>query len=162
MHIYRINNKKEAKMLRTVSKEVFFPLSKEDLSEASEVLSIALHDSSKCIGVSAIQCGIDKRYFWSMIGKKHRLFINPEIIWHSKQMQPTQEACLSTNMSNRVNEFYVLRRYRYIVLKWYDEKGKVHCKLFGAKYTRRLLHELDHLNGRLITDEGTFTFTKNY
>lgn len=162
MYIYRINSKKEVKMLHAVSKEVCLPLSDKDLSEAKEVLNTALLDSPKCIGVSAIQCGIDKRYFWSTIGKKYKLFINPEIVWHSKTMQPTREACLSTNRHNHVNEFYVLRRYRYIILKWYDEKGKIHFRLFGAKYTRRLLHELDHLNGKLITDEGTFTFTKNY
>ena len=162
MYIYRINSKKEVKMLHAVSKEVCLPLSDKDLSEAKEVLNTALLDSPKCIGVSAIQCGIDKRYFWSTIDKKYKLFINPEIVWHSKTMQPTQEACLSTNRYNHVNEFYVLRRYRYIILKWYDEKGKIHFRLFGAKYTRRLLHELDHLNGKLITDEGTFTFTKNY
>lgn len=162
MYIYKINKKKENKMLHTVSEEVCFPLSEKDLAEANEVLNTALSESQSCLGVSAIQCGINKRYFWLMIDKKYKLFINPEVVWHSKMMQPTKESCLSTNITDNVNMFYMLHRYRYIMIKWYDEKGKAHCRLFCSKYTRRLLHELDHLNGRLITDKGLFVSTKNY
>lgn len=46
-------------------------------------------------------------------------------------------------------------RYDEIQLKYYDEEGNVHQQIENGFYARVLQHEIDHLNGVLITDRLT-------
>lgn len=160
MYIYNCSDQNELNVLHKISEEISVPLSGSVISEAKNVLQASLRYNSKCIGVSAIQCGIKKRYFWLKINDKHRLFINPIIINHSRfTKQIAIESCMSTNTIDKKDKYYVLLRYRWVELEWYDEDGNKYTERFNKEDTRHILHELDHLDGKLINEKGMYLFT---
>lgn len=75
------------------------------------------------------------------------IIINPKIISHSKQTNTTEEGCLSLP-DITLN----IPRYNKIKVLYYDLEG--HRKKIKASglFARVLQHEIDHLNGILITD----------
>ncbi|HEV2594020.1 MAG TPA: peptide deformylase [Sphingomicrobium sp.] len=83
----------------------------------------------------------------SPIIRQPRVFINPEVLWHSDNEIPYTEGCLS------VPEQYaeVLRPDR-IRARWDDEHGKSHEEEIEGLLAVCLQHEMDHLNGVLFID----------
>lgn len=74
------------------------------------------------------------------------VLINPQIIYHSKQMAVEKEGCLSVG-----NKEIAVPRYDKIVVQFQDEFGKKQ-KLKARGYLARIIqHEVDHLEGRTIT-----------
>lgn len=74
-------------------------------------------------------------------------FINPEIIWHSKEVIFENEGCLSVpDQSSEVE------RFAEVKVKYLDYNGneqEVHAEGYLAII---LQHEIDHLNGVLYID----------
>lgn len=104
------------------------------------------------IGLAANQVGKDLRIFVieENLAKEARvpdIFINPEITNYSKEKIVMEEGCLS------IPGYWVnIERSKKIMFKALDENGK---KIkFKAKnlLARVIQHEVDHLNGKLITD----------
>jgi peptide deformylase len=87
-------------------------------------------------GLAAPQVGIDGRFFVTTWGE---VFVNPKISLF-KNRYWTTEGCLSLDGQ------YKVHRYEGITL----EDGR---QYYGHK-AQVILHELDHLNGILISDEG--------
>ena len=83
----------------------------------------------------------------SPIIRQPRVFINPEVLWHSDNEVPYTEGCLS------VPEQYaeVLRPDR-IRARWDDEHGTSHEEEIEGLLAVCLQHEMDHLNGVLFID----------
>ena len=79
--------------------------------------------------------------------KVPRVFINPEVLWHSDTEVPYTEGCLS------IPEQYaeVLRPDR-IRARWRDERGKTYEEEIEGLLAVCLQHEMDHLNGVLFID----------
>ena len=73
--------------------------------------------------------------------------INPEITWKSSECVIMEEGCLS------VPEHYIdIERPREIKVKFKTREGKYNkWKLKGIP-ARIVLHEIDHLDGKLMTD----------
>ena len=112
------------------------------------------------IGLAAVQVGVPIRLLVidlqepadpedpeSGTIKDPKVFINPEILWHSDTEVPYTEGCLS------VPEQYaeVLRPDR-IRARWQDEKGKTYEEEIEGLLAVCLQHEMDHLNGVLFID----------
>lgn len=100
----------------------------------------------ECVGLAAGQLGINERVFVMHDGKEYAIFINPRIV-ETGPMEDTQiEGCLS--IPGR--KFAVTRATSITV------KDAVRTKPFELSgWTARVwLHELDHLNGKLISDRG--------
>ena len=104
------------------------------------------------IGLAANQIGQDFKIFVieENLAKEARVpntFINPEITDYSKEKSIEEEGCLS------IPDYWVdIPRSKKIMFKALDENGK---KIkFKAKnlLARVIQHEVDHLNGRLISD----------
>jgi peptide deformylase len=99
-------------------------------------------------GLSACQVGENIRMF--VVPKElsqQWLFINPEIIKISRKTETMEEGCLSLP-----NVFLPIKRATSLKVKALDEKGK-EFKLKAKDLLARIIqHELDHLNGILITD----------
>ncbi len=101
------------------------------------------------IGLSGIQINIKKSIFIIDILKKKNsklIFINPKII-KKKKIIKSIEGCLSIP-----NKYIKIKRYKYLIIKSYNIKGKK-----NIFYTKNLLsiciqHEIDHINGKLIID----------
>lgn len=153
------------KILRTVSKEVTFPLTKKD-KETIDTMIKYLHDSQidelsekydlrPGMGMSAIQLGIPKRYFVVVHEVDEGEFdtyilINPRIISNSMEKIYVEEGegCLSVNRPVAG----IVPRYARVTMEAYDMEGrKIHIR-GREELAICFQHELDHLNGILFID----------
>lgn len=152
--------------LRTISKEVKFPLSDEDKKAIdlmieyltnSQIDKIAKkYDLRPGMGLAAIQLGIPKRFFVVVHEQeiketfKNYIIINPKIVSNSEEKIYVEEGegCLSVNRECDG----IVPRYARVTIEGFDIDGN------PVKYRGReelaiaFQHELDHLNGILFTD----------
>ena len=159
-------------ILRTVSEEVTFPLSKEDRQTIDTMIQY-LHDSQipslaeeynlrPGWGMSAIQLGVPKRYFVVVNEltdpeteeeKKEfetYILINPKIISNSVEQIYVDEGegCLSVNRPVEG----IVPRYARVTMEAYDMDGnKIHVRA-REDLAICFQHEYDHLNGILFVD----------
>ena len=153
------------KRLRLISKEVNFPLSKEDKKHIDDMIEY-LHNSQieelsekynlrPGMGMSAIQLGIPKRYFVVVDEVEEGQFdtyvlINPKMISNSMEEIYVEdgEGCLSVNRAVEG----IVPRYARVTFEAYDLDGKlVHIRA-REELAICFQHELDHLNGILFVD----------
>ena len=158
------------KRLRQISKEVTFPLSKEDRDTIDTMIQY-LHDSQidelsekydlrPGMGLSAIQLGIAKRYFVVVYEVSDPdaeekefetyILINPKIISNSMEQIYVEEGegCLSVNRPVEG----IVPRYARVTMEAYDLEGrKIHVRA-REDLAICFQHELDHLNGILFVD----------
>ncbi len=98
------------------------------------------------IGLAAPQVGVDARIIVVDIGKGAIKIANPMII-KINGSDIMEEGCLSVPNT----QIKIKRPYK-AVIEGMDEKGmQIEIKAEGL-LSRVLLHEIDHLNGRLIID----------
>ena len=76
-----------------------------------------------------------------------RVFINPEVLWHSDTEVPYTEGCLSVP-----EQYAEVMRPDKIRARWQDETGKVYEEEIEGLLAVCLQHEMDHLNGVLFID----------
>ncbi len=75
------------------------------------------------------------------------VLINPKITWQSKETTIEKEGCLSCG-----NTEIEVPRYKKVHIEHLDLDGKK-CKIKARGYLARVMqHEIDHLEGKLITD----------
>jgi peptide deformylase len=104
------------------------------------------------IGLAAIQIGVPKRVITMDLSKKEddhkpQVFINPEIIWNSKETSKYEEGCLS------IPEYYEeVERPAQVKVKYLDLDGKAHEIEASGLFATCLQHEIDHTNGVLFID----------
>ena len=154
------------KILRTVSKEVNFPLSEKD-KESIKLMIEYLTNSQidklakkynlrPGMGMAAIQLGIDKRYFVVVHEQeiketfKTYIIINPKIVSSSLEMIYVEEGegCLSVN--REVNG--IIPRHARVTVTGYDMDGNKIKVRAREELAIAFQHEIDHLNGILFTD----------
>ncbi|MCL2704820.1 MAG: peptide deformylase [Spirochaetaceae bacterium] len=113
------------------------------INEMTEIL-----EKKNGVGLAAPQIGEKKRIFITKVpGDILRVFINPEIIQTSQELETYEEGCLSIPgvWANVV-------RPSAIIIQAYDIKGKIFKIEVDGVLSRVIQHELDHLNGILFTD----------
>ncbi len=154
------------KILHQVSKEVTFPLSKEDKKNIKDMLlylkmsQIEEYSDKYCLrpgmGLSYVQIGVLKRIFVICDeyeeGKfKDYVIINPEIISESEEMiyVGEGEGCLSVNRDVEG----IVPRHARLTVKAYDEEGNEFTIRVREEIAIAFQHEIDHLNGILFTDK---------
>lgn len=100
------------------------------------------------VGLAAPQVGILQRIFVIDVYDDHglRVFINPEILEVSGS-QVGEEGCLSIP-----NEFEDVERPNYVKVKALNEKGEEFILEGTELLARAILHENDHLEGKLFID----------
>ena len=154
------------KILRSVSKEVSFPLSDEDRKNIdlmieyltnSQIDKLAKkYNLRPGMGMAAIQLGIDKRYFVVVHEQdinetfKTYIVINPKIVSSSEEMIYVEEGegCLSVN--REVNG--IIPRHARVTVTGYDMDGNEIKIRAREELAIAFQHEIDHLNGILFTD----------
>ena len=112
------------------------------------------------IGLAAVQVGVPIRLLVidlqepedpedpeSKVVRDPRVFINPEILWHSETEVPYTEGCLSVP-----EQYAEVMRPDRIRARWQDEKGKAYEEEIEGLLAVCLQHEMDHLNGVLFID----------
>jgi len=104
------------------------------------------------IGLAAVQIGVAKRVVVTDLSKKDeqqepRVFINPEIVWASKEKSTHEEGCLS------IPEYYEeVERPTAVKVKYLDLDGKTHEISAEGLFATCIQHEIDHINGVLFID----------
>lgn len=154
------------KMLRTVSKEVVFPLSEKDKKMVEDALKYlemsqieeysAKYNLRPGMGLAFIQLGVPKRIFVVVNEIEDGIFeryvaINPKIISYSEERIYVEEGegCLSVNRP--VDG--IVPRYARIKVEAQDLNGEVHTYRLREDLSVAFQHELDHLNGVLFVDK---------
>ena len=108
--------------------------------------------TGKGIGLAANQVGINKRFYavdlsYFDVVKNPVVIINPEIVEISDNIAVGEEGCLSFPKL-----FFELERPEEVTVKGLDINGEELVLEGRGLLARVLLHELDHLNGRLFID----------
>ncbi len=153
------------KTLRTVSKEVKFPLTDKDkkmIEDSLKYLEMSQIDeySEKYnlrpgMGLAFIQLGVPKRIFVVVDEVEDGVFekyvaINPKIISYSEELIYVDEGegCLSVNRPVEG----IVPRYARIKVEAQDVNGEAHIYRLREDLSVAFQHELDHLNGILFVD----------
>ncbi len=105
-------------------------------------------DRGRGVGLAAVQVGKLFRLFVTRVpGDSPRVFINPDILETSIEMEPFEEGCLS------IPGLYtdVIRPSPVRVQAW-NLKGKPFSLSVDGYLARVIQHEYDHLNGILFID----------
>lgn len=100
--------------------------------------------------MAAPQVGICKRVIVMNLGATPFALINPDITWKSVAMQDVWDDCLS------VPDCVVrVQRHASISVQYQDEQGRVRqWEQLSADLAELVQHELDHLDGILMTDRA--------
>ncbi len=153
------------KRLKEMSKEVIFPMTKEDLHHIDEMVEyltnsqneeLALkYDLRPGMGMAAIQLGVAKRYITIVNEVDEGEFetyvvINPKIISNSLEMIYVEsgEGCLSINRETEG----IVPRYARVTVEGFDTLGNKIKIRAREELAIAFQHEIDHLNGILFTD----------
>ncbi|WP_419419539.1 peptide deformylase [Legionella sp. D16C41] len=162
MNIITIEQEANKKMLTSVAKPVQFPLTQEDwqLVNAMKEKLFALEG----VGLAAPQINQSKQIIAIYIPlnaallRKEKVISYPLHVLFNPKYEPIDESektvdfesCYSvSSKSGKVP------RYRKIKLTYFDEAGIQHETIEEGFYARVLQHEIDHLNGTLITNRLT-------
>lgn len=154
------------KRLRLVSKEVTFPLSKEDKENIKKMLDYLKisqieewrekYDLRAGMGLSYVQIGVPKRIFVVVDEVEENEFenyilINPKIISNSEELiyVGEGEGCLSVNREVEG----IVPRYARITVEAFDIEGNPFTIRVREDLAIAFQHEMDHLNGILFVDK---------
>ncbi len=154
------------KRLRLTSKEVTFPLSKEDKDTINDMLTYLemsqIEEYNKKYnlragwGMACIQLGIPKRIFVIVEETEKEKFkkyvvINPKVISHSEELVfvGEGEGCLSVNREVEG----IVPRYARMNVEAYDIDGNKYTIRVREELSVAFQHEMDHLDGILFVDK---------
>ena len=99
------------------------------------------------VGIAAPQVGVHKRLSVLMF-EQPLILVNPVLVAKSKEMFTFEEGCLSVP-----GYFAEKQRPRFIRVAYQNEKGE-QMELSATELTAFcILHEMDHLDGKLFVDD---------
>lgn len=139
--------------LRTISTPV------GEVTDTTRALIADMFDSmyaARGIGLAAIQIGVPERVLVIDLqdedeeGKpvrSPRVFINPEIIEATPELNVYTEGCLSVP-----DQYAEVERPARCRARWLDEAGTAHEEAFEGLLATCLQHEMDHLEGIVFID----------
>lgn len=125
------------------------------LTDESEVqtLKIFLKHTAQainCLGLAAPQIGFNKTIFYikeSDYFDSDFFVINPILLETSDETNSLEEGCLS------LSKTYITERPNQILVSFHNDiLNNVTTLFLSGMQARIFLHELDHLNGHLISD----------
>lgn len=99
------------------------------------------------LGLAAPQVGTSLRLCIARMNGRLTPLINPEILWKSDEIEVAEEGCLSLP-----NLWMNVPRSVEITVRYQDAKGAEQERKLKGLDARVVQHEVDHLDGILITD----------
>ena len=109
------------------------------------------------IGLAAVQVGVPVRLLVIDLQEPEeeggepvrdpKVFVNPEVLWHSDDEVPYTEGCLSVP-----EQYAEVMRPDRIRARWRDVDGGTYEEEIEGLLAVCLQHEMDHLNGVLFID----------
>tara|TARA_R100001129_G_C5285741_1_gene238225 strand:- start:88 stop:612 length:525 start_codon:yes stop_codon:yes gene_type:complete len=153
IYTWSFNNMKLIKhpdtFLRGPTEKVDFPLSDENKIIIKNMINLMYQERG--IGLAANQAGYNRRMFVMDVSNEKdnpQVFINPVITAKNNIKMNDMEGCLSCP-----GRTVKVKRSISVNLEWLCEHGEKQHKTFYHLPCRVVLHEMDHLNGKLIIDE---------
>lgn len=101
------------------------------------------------LGIAAPQINSSQRLCIVKLNGRFMPLINPEITFRSPDMEFAEEGCLSLP-----GLWMQVPRSVTIVVKYLDARGAEQERMLQHIEARIVQHEVDHLEGKLITDYG--------
>lgn len=103
--------------------------------------------AAKGRGLAAPQVGVLSRVFvmdatWKTAEPTPEIFLNPEILWSSPEVQPSTEGCLSIP-----GQEVTVTRAQSLILRWTMADGTISAQKLTGFRAICAQHEIDHLNG---------------
>ena len=101
------------------------------------------------LGLAANQIGIQFRVLAINTQKDNtiRIMYNPEILYTDSNLEEGQEGCLSFPKLR-----LEIERPKTVTVRWLDHFQYVHSMDLTGIDARCILHEIDHLNGKVFKD----------
>lgn len=106
--------------------------------------------ASDGIGLAAPQVGLKFRFFIMDLDGKEYVCVNPRVIKRGKETEVKEEGCLSYP-----GQKVLVERPKEIRVAYLDKRGMRKQKKLTGLAARCFLHELDHLDGVVMSDVGT-------
>lgn len=129
--------RKKTKEVKKITKDILLLLG--DMAETLQ--------AAKGAGLAAPQVGRTERICLALIGSEAVALINPHITWRSDTMAVAEEGCLSLP-----DLWMNVSRPTEIVVEYMTHTGKKREVKLSGFDARVVQHEVDHLEGILITD----------
>lgn len=129
--------------LRKVSESIKEVTAGERFLLESMLVTMYAHDG---LGLAAPQVGINRRMLVVDIGEGPLMMINPQVKSSSGSCE-LEEGCLSVPETT-----IKIARPQKILVRYLDTDGEWHERVFENLMARVLMHEIDHLDGKLIVD----------
>lgn len=103
--------------------------------------------AAKGRGLAAPQVGVLSRVFvmdatWKTAEPEPEIFLNPEVLWLSPEVQTGPEGCLSIP-----GQEVMVTRSQAIILRWSLPDGTISAQRLTGFRAICAQHEIDHLNG---------------
>ena len=149
-------------IIRTKSKSVASPTSKK-VKQIVKNLIDSMH-YHKLVGMAAPQIGVGLRIFVSEIMETQlrkgqdiknadglRIYINPRIIWKSKELVVGYEGCGSVADKGL---FGAVKRPKKVIVQAQDENDNTFELKADNLLARVIQHEYDHIEGVVFTDKA--------
>ncbi len=109
------------------------------------------------VGLAAPQVGISQRFFVLISDDEvRRVFVNPQIIATSPELEDYEEGCLSLPGFNEK-----IRRPAKVTVQALNEFGKPFTIKADGLLARIIQHENDHLDGIIYIDRGDPNFASD-
>ena len=134
--------------LKQETHKVEFPLSNSNVDLIHNMKTVMYNNNG--IGLAANQVGFNRRIFVMDVSNERdnaQVFINPVITSKNNIKMGEMEGCLSCP-----GEEVKVSRSISVTLEWFCEHGETQHKTFYHLPCRVVLHEMDHLDNKLILD----------
>lgn len=144
-------------VLRKEAEEV--PEDYAELPKLAENMFLTM-EKANGVGLAAPQVGLSLRMFvvdgnglaedYPECKGVRICMINPEVVEESKETNSKDEGCLSIP-----GVYESVKRPNWIVINYLDENLQEHEERFEGFAARMILHEYDHLDGKMFIDRVT-------
>lgn len=100
------------------------------------------------VGLSANQVGLPLNMCVLWVDPNDKIILlNPRVVKHSMKLQESREGCLSLPGAD-----VVINRHSWVEVEYEDVTGETHQERFSNFKSFVIQHEIDHLNGILMTN----------
>jgi peptide deformylase len=147
------NDQERWPMLEMSSQPCSMPLSNEDEQAIGLMDAVLENLDTDAAGLAAVQVGYPRRIFLLRNGVNqegeafNQAYINPTVVRVSDAQRHVPEACLSLpHVAARV------KRPKSLTLQYFNLDGELQEEEFHGFWAQAVMHEIDHLNGTLLTN----------
>lgn len=139
-------------LLEMPSKACQIPITPADEQAIMDMDAILDALDDEAAGLAAVQIGFPHRIFLLRNGTDeegnptNNVYINPTIVSESREVKRGGEACLSLPGMGAA-----FPRPKSVTISYFDLDGELQEETFTGFWARAVKHEMDHLNGVLIT-----------